>query len=114
MINIAIIGGGVGGISALAQLTEKNIKANFTIYEKEKIAYSSSMLSKHSSHICNTSSLTNSLYNNKPDDFIEYLTLNKKVTDDNTFAPRGIFIDYVYDTFEQSVKKQTGQGHISV
>ncbi|MEY1424102.1 FAD/NAD(P)-binding protein [Morganella morganii] len=115
MINIAIIGGGVGGISALAQLTEKNIKANFTIYEKAEIAYSSSMLSKYSSHICNTSSLANSLYNNKPDDFAEYLTLNKKVTDDNTFVPRGIFIDYVYNTFEQSVKKATRAGsHIRI
>ncbi|HBH7052776.1 TPA: FAD/NAD(P)-binding protein [Morganella morganii] len=115
MINIAIIGGGVGGISALAQLTEKNIKTNFTIYEKAEIAYSSSMLSKYSSHICNTSSLANSLYNKKPDDFSEYLILNKKVTDDNTFVPREIFIDYVYDTFEQSVKKATKAGsHIRI
>lgn len=115
MINIAIIGGGIGGISALAQLTERNIKANFTIYEKAEIAYSSSMLSKNSSHICNTGSLANSLYNNKPDDFDEYLTINKKVTNDNTFVPRGIFIDYVYDTFRQSVKKATETGsHIRI
>lgn len=79
MLNIAIIGGGgVGGISALAQLTERNIKANFTIYEKDKIAYSSSMLSKYSSHLCNTESQTNSLYNNKPDDFVDYLKSSKK------------------------------------
>lgn len=110
MLNIAIIGGGVGGISALAQLTEKNIKANFTIYEKDKIAYSSSMLSKYSSHLCNTESQTNSLYNNKPDDFVDYLKSSKKKTDDNSFAPRHLFIDYIYDTFNYAVKKATSMG----
>lgn len=110
MLNIAIIGGGVGGISALAQLTERNIKANFTIYEKDKIAYSSSMLSKYSSHLCNTESQTNSLYNNKPDDFVDYLKSSKKKTDDNSFAPRHLFIDYIYDTFNYAVKKTTSMG----
>ncbi|WP_258087337.1 FAD/NAD(P)-binding protein [Xenorhabdus bovienii] len=103
MRSIAIVGGGLGGISAFSQLVNKKIIANYTVYEPASIAYGSSLKSFSCEHLCNTSVLMNSLHKDKPDDFLRYLKQQGYAASGESFVPRFLLLQYARETFTNSV-----------
>lgn len=110
MNSIAIVGGGLGGISAFSQLVKINKVAHYTIYEPASIAYGSSLNSFSSEHLCNTSILVNSLFKDMPDDFLNYIKKQGIPAAKEDFVPRFILLQYARETFTTSMKKALDAG----
>lgn len=112
MISIAIIGGGLGGISAFSQLVKKNIIAHYTIYEPGAIAYASSLRSSSGEHLCNTSVLVNSLFKDNPFDFLYYLKQQGYPVSGESFVPRFLLLQYARETFAKSLIAARNAGSV--
>ena len=99
MKRIAIVGGGMSGISFFLQMLQNSRTYDFTIYEPGDICLNSSINNSSPSVLCNTSIAVNSLYKNIPEDFYDYLVSQGFSYTPSCFAPRYLLTQYARERY---------------
>jgi len=99
MKRIAIVGGGMSGISFFLQMLQTSRKYEFTIYEPGNICVNSSINNSSPSALCNTSIAVNSLYKDIPEDFLDYLVSQGFSYTPSCFAPRYLLTQYARERY---------------
>lgn len=110
MKRIAIVGGGMSGISFFLQMLQKGRNYDFTFYEPGDIGVSSSMHNSSPAVLCNTSISVNSLYKNFPEDFHDYLVSQGFTYTPSCFVPRYLLTQYAREKYRAACLQATKMG----
>lgn len=102
MKRIAIVGGGMSGISFFLQMLQKGRNYDFTFYEPGEIGISSSINNSSPAVLCNTSISVNSLYKTLPEDFHDYLVSQGFTYTPSCFVPRYLLTQYAREKYRSA------------
>jgi len=118
MQNIAIVGGGIAGISVAIQLIEQAKPGmSLTIFEKSgQFGRGLAYQPRQVAHLLNVPAGKMSLNATQPDDFLQWLALQPAFANDEpavlaqAYLPRALFGDYVAERWQAALTRAAQQG----